>query len=103
MSEQRRYRCENCGKRFQIEVLTPEEVRRARKEGRPTSAISPPAGAGQPPGQQRTPEDREKRRKEMLDRTTPEFRALMDQYRHDMEARRQQRGLPAVGPPGAKR
>ncbi|HKA06561.1 MAG TPA: hypothetical protein VKD71_04835 [Gemmataceae bacterium] len=42
-------------------------------------------------------EDREKRRKEMLDKTTPEFRTMRDQYRKDMAARRQQWGLP-TGP-----
>jgi DNA-directed RNA polymerase subunit RPC12/RpoP len=42
MSELRRYRCLNCGKRFDIEVLTPEEVKRAREERRPTSAIHCP-------------------------------------------------------------
>jgi hypothetical protein len=40
-------------------------------------------------------EEREKRRKQMLDKTTPEFRAMRDQYRKDMAARRQQWGLPA--------
>jgi hypothetical protein len=56
-------------------------------------------GAGPRPGQQsnRSPEEREKRRKERLNSTTPEFRALMDQYRKDMAARRQQLGLPAAG------
>ena len=48
-----------------------------------------------------SPEERERRRKERLDRTTPEFRARMDQFRKDMNARRQQRGLPPVGPPVA--
>jgi hypothetical protein len=38
-------------------------------------------------------EEREKRRRERLNNTTPEFRALMDQYRKDMAARRQQWGL----------
>jgi hypothetical protein len=39
-------------------------------------------------------EDRERRRKEMLDSTTPEERALRDQFFKDMQARRAQRGLP---------
>jgi hypothetical protein len=34
-----------------------------------------------------------------LDATTPQFRALMDQLRKDLAARRQQRGLPPT-PPG---
>ena len=53
-------------------------------------------GAGQRGGNQ-SPEERERRRKERLNNTTPEFRALMDQYRKDMAARRQQLGLPATG------
>lgn len=41
----------------------------------------------------RSDEDREKSRQRRLDSTSPEFRAQMDQYRKDMAARRQQRGL----------
>jgi hypothetical protein len=43
-------------------------------------------------------EDREHRRQHHLDSTTPEFRAQMDQFRHDMSQRRQERGL-AASPP----
>ncbi len=42
-----------------------------------------------------TPEDREARRKLWLDATTPDFRAMRDNYFADMRARRQQLGLPA--------
>jgi uncharacterized membrane protein YgcG len=49
---------------------------------------------GGPGNSQRSPEERERRRKQMLDDTTPEFRALRDQFFKDMQARRQQRGLP---------
>jgi hypothetical protein len=38
--------------------------------------------------------DKDQRRKDRLDKSTPEFRALMDQFRKDMDRRRQQRGLP---------
>jgi hypothetical protein len=59
-----------------------------------------PGGPGGPGGRGNRPppsaEEKEKRRKQMLDRTTPEFRAHTDQYRRDLEARRQQRGLPAT-------
>jgi cell division protein FtsB len=58
-----------------------------------------PGGSGGPGGRPAaSPEERERRRKERLDQTTPEFRALMDQFRKDMNARRQQRGLPPTGP-----
>ena len=55
-----------------------------------------PSGSGGSGGrgsQQSSAEDREKRRKERLDKSTPEFRALMDNYRKDMESRRRQRGM----------
>jgi hypothetical protein len=52
-------------------------------------------GTNGPGGQSLSPEDREKRRKERLNQTTPEFRALMDNFRKDMAARRQQRGMRA--------
>lgn len=52
-------------------------------------------GTGGPGGGGRnlSPEEREKRRKERLNQTSPEFRALMDNFRKDMANRRQQRGL----------
>jgi hypothetical protein len=50
--------------------------------------------AAPPNRNQGSSQDRERRRRERLDHTTPEFRAAMDQFRRDMEARRNQRGLP---------
>jgi hypothetical protein len=49
--------------------------------------------AGPPGGGGTSQEDRDKRRKDRLNNTTPEFRALTDQFRKDMAARRGQRGL----------
>ena len=43
----------------------------------------------------RTEEDRNKWRKSMIDRTTPEQRARYVEYRRAMEDRREKRGLPA--------
>jgi hypothetical protein len=40
-------------------------------------------------------DDRERLRKDMLDSTTPEERALRDQFFKDLQARRAQRGLPS--------
>jgi hypothetical protein len=51
-------------------------------------------GPGRNGGSGQSPADRERWRKEMLDSTTPEERAQMDQLRKDMQARRAQRGLP---------
>jgi hypothetical protein len=52
----------------------------------------------------RNPDERERRRKEMLDSTTPEERAQVDQFRKDMQARRAQRGMgPVFGGPGGPR
>ena len=65
--------------------------------GGPGAFGAGPGGSGGRNGQPQSAEEREKRRKERIDRTTPEFRALMDQYRRDMNARRQQRGLPVRG------
>jgi len=47
---------------------------------------------GSPP----SAEEIEKRKKQMLEHTTPEERAMRDQYRREMNLRRQQRGLPAI-------
>jgi hypothetical protein len=51
-------------------------------------------GGGPGGGANVSPEEREKRRKQMLDSTTPEERAQFDQLRKDLAARRSQRGLP---------
>jgi hypothetical protein len=57
----------------------------------------PGAGNGGPSGgqKQRSPEEIEKRRRGMLDRTSPEERAQHDAFRKEMNDRRRQRGLPA--------
>src|SRR5262249_7708553 len=75
------------------EKMRKEFAQRGPNGQRPTGAAAGTFGVGGP-GQSLSAEDREKRRKERLNRTTPEFRALMDQFRKDMENRRSQRGLP---------
>ena len=42
MPETVRYRCRNCGERFEKEVLTEDEKRAAIREGRPLSNIRCP-------------------------------------------------------------
>ena len=52
-------------------------------------------GQGGPGGRAATSaEEIEKRRKQYLDRTSPEERAQRDQFRKEMDSRRKQRGLP---------
>lgn len=55
------------------------------------------SGGNSPRGSRgsRTEEDRNKWRKSMIDRTTPEQRARYVEYRRAMEERREKRGLPA--------
>jgi hypothetical protein len=57
--------------------------------------------AGGPSGS-RTEEDRNRWRKQMIDRTTPEQRARYVEYRRAMDARREQLGLPPRGPGGPR-
>jgi hypothetical protein len=52
---------------------------------------------GGPGGKASSPQEKENRRKQALDNTTPEERAQRDQFRHDLDNRRRQRGLPASG------
>jgi hypothetical protein len=83
-----------------------EQIRRSEERRRQAQAAqaSGSAAPGGDPGQTRTDrpapsaEERDLRRKQRLDDTTPEFRAQLDQYRKDMQARRQQLGLPATSP-----
>jgi hypothetical protein len=68
---------------------------------------SPPAGApteNRGGGANLSQDEREHRRKEWLDSTTPEQRALRDQFFKDLQARRAQRGLPnsSWGPRGGR-
>jgi DNA-directed RNA polymerase subunit RPC12/RpoP len=42
MSDTVRFRCNNCGRRFEAEVLTEDEKRKAAQERRPTSAVQCP-------------------------------------------------------------
>lgn len=44
-------------------------------------------------------EDRKQMQRDMLDSTTPEFRAQMSEYIKKIRTRRQERGLPNFGPP----
>ena len=70
-----------------------EQRRRARPAG--GAAGGPPGQAGLGRGNL-SAEDRETRRKQRLDDTTPEERAQLDQLRKDLAARRAQRGLPPL-------
>lgn len=60
----------------------------------------PPGGAGGKGNAPSTPSDRDGRRQQRLDGSTPAERALMSQFFRDMEARRKQRGLQGGGPRG---
>lgn len=60
---------------------------------------SPRGGFGGGPPQNRTEDDRNKWRKQMIDSTSPEQRARYSEYRRVMADRRKQLGLPSFGPP----
>ncbi|MCE9547743.1 MAG: hypothetical protein K8T25_19910 [Planctomycetia bacterium] len=82
----------------------------AAKPGPPTSAAAngdakenaQPANRPPGPGPGRWPEmdaqQRKQMQRQMLDNTTPEFRAKMTQYIRQVEERRQARGLPTFRP-----
>lgn len=81
-----------------------EMRRRGQNRSGPQAGGPPQGGSGGPGGSNpQTPEDRERRRQQRLDSSTPEFRAQMDQFRRDMELRRKQRGLPPSPGPGRGR
>jgi hypothetical protein len=58
-------------------------------------AANPPPGG---PGGSRSEEERNRWRKSMIDRTTPQERARFTEWRRAMDARREQRGLPSGWP-----
>jgi len=80
----------------QMEKMRQQIAQRNASGGPGTFGAGPGGPGGRGPGG--SAEQREQRRKERLDQTTPEFRALMDQFRKDMNARRQQRGFAPMGP-----
>jgi len=69
-----------------------------RMQNNPNGGGPPGGGGFGGRGGSSTPQDREQRRKQHLDNTTPELRELRDQYRRDMDSRRKELGLPP--PPG---
>ena len=79
-----------------------EEWRKQREQAgqggasssRSGSTAAPTGTSGTRP--QPSAEERERLRKQRLDGTTPEYRAMRDQYMKDLQARRQQLGLPAT-------
>jgi hypothetical protein len=60
---------------------------------------SPNVSGAAPSGPPRSQEERERMRKERLDDSTPEERAMRDQYFKDLQTRRAQRGLPPLNRP----
>lgn len=73
-----------------------EKMRKEREQKQKAAPVNGGNRAGGPGGARPplSPEDIEKRRKQFLDRTTPEERARADQFRKEMNDRRRQRGLP---------
>jgi hypothetical protein len=80
-----------------------EEMRRRMQQRPPQSAGGGPqtgrSGGGEPrgpsgQGRPQTPDDRERRRQQRLDQSSPRERQLRDMYRRDLENRRRERGLP---------
>lgn len=49
-------------------------------------------------GQNMSAEERKRMQRDMLDSTSPQFRAQMSEYIKKIQARRQERGLPSFGP-----
>jgi hypothetical protein len=96
-------------RRYLDEQINRQEEMRRRMQQQGANGNRPPNAPGDPGmaggfggrgnGSSLSAEDKEKRRRQMLDRTTPDFRENIDQFRRDMAARRQQLGLPPT-PPG---
>ena len=84
------------------EINRSEGMRKEREKGKQSGA--PPAASRQPPsGKAKTAEERDKRKRERLDQSTPEQRAMAAEYFKALNQRRQQRGLGPAGAPGGKR
>ena len=88
-----------------------EQIRRTQRPGPQASAPGGGGGGATPAPGQRTDggtrggsdAQRDERRRDRLDSTTPAERAQMAQFFHDLAARRSQRGLPMGSGSGAGR
>ena len=69
-----------------------EAARKKMKESKGPAGNGNQKGKG---GKEMSAADRERMRKQRLDHSTPEFRAMMDRYRKDLQARAAARGIPA--------
>ena len=63
--------------------------------GSQAGATASAPSAPQRPGGSRSEEERNRWRKSMIDRTTPQERARYTEWRRAIDARREQRGLPS--------
>lgn len=79
--------------RLDRDINRQEQSRQRMQQNPRSSSGGPPSAGAAGQGRSSTPEDRERRRQQRLDRTTPEYRELTDQYRRDLELRRRERGL----------
>jgi hypothetical protein len=79
------------------QIKRTEAMRKQMQQGNGSPQARGPGGPpnGRPP---MTAEQREQRRKDRLDATTPVLRAERDQFRKDMEQRRKELGLPPTPP-----
>lgn len=84
------------------QITRQQEITQRIQQGQANGQQRPPGfgGPGGPGGQNRpqTSDDRERRRQQRLDDSTPRERELRDQFRRDMEQRRRERGLPPNNP-----
>jgi len=62
--------------------------------GTPATGAAGPQPGGGSPWSSRSEDERNRWRKSMIDRTTPQDRARFTEYRRAVDARREQRGLP---------
>lgn len=79
----------------QINRMEQARKQKGASPGKGTFAVST---GGQPKtGSKSTPQGRDQNRQRFLDSSSPAERALFNQYRRDMDARRAQRGLGPMG------
>jgi hypothetical protein len=82
-----------------MEAQRKERERVRAATGQSAAGRAGPTAAQQARGGGRSPTaaERDPRRRERLDQTTPQDRAMRSQYFQELQARRQQRGLPTLG------
>ena len=94
-AEQKRYLDDRINRMQQAKNSQNGSRPSSQTKGTTTASLGPGSGKGPggPSGKSSNPDDIEKRKKQMLERSTPDFRAKNDRFRKELDQRMKDRGI----------